>query len=198
MAKRESIKRKRKIPMLLLGAVGLVIIIVVNIVVWRGYFDKQAQASALNDEVQRVNDLIALAAEPPSELEQRLAAAQVELENTLTVFPENVDRNDVFDFILNTADECHVNIIPLVSEGDESGGAGKSYKVLKYHGTISGSLGNVCSFMTKLHNTKYPTMIINSCVVQRATQEGNASTINDVTVVVELNLSLYVSTAQGK
>lgn len=182
---------------MLLGAAVLIIVIVVNIVVWRGYFDKQAQAASLEVEIQHVNELITQAAEPPSDLEGQLAAAQTDLENALAVFPQNIDGNDVFDFILNTADECQVIIVPLVSDGDVLGGAGKAYKVLQYHGTVSGSLGNVCSFMTRLHSGQYPTMIITECTVQRVTQEGTVTTINDVTIQVSLNLALYVSTTKG-
>jgi hypothetical protein len=199
MESKEPIKnKKRKLPIMLLGAVALVIVIVVNIVVWRGYFDKQAQAGALNVEVQQVKQLIAQAAEPPSELKSQLAAVQADLENALAVFPENIDRNDIFDFILDTAEECQVQIIPLISEGKESGGTGRSYKVLKYHGTVTGSLGHTSSFMTKLHSGKYSTMIISDCTVQRVSQEGNISSIDDITVVVELNLALYVSSIKGE
>jgi hypothetical protein len=196
MEDRLSDKKKRKFPIVLLGVAVLIIVIVVNVVVWRGYFDKQAQAASLKVDVQHVNELIAQAAEPPSELEEQLAAAQAELD-ALTVFPQNVDRNDVFDFILNTADECQVTIIPLVSDGDSAGGAGKSYKILQYHGTVSGSLGNVCNFMTRLHSGQYPTMIITECTIQRVSQTGAVNSINDVTVQVSLNLALYVSTARG-
>ena len=197
-SKEHKKNKKRTIPMTLLGVVVLVVVIVVNIVFWRGYFDKQAQAGAIKVEVQQVNQLIAQAAEPPSELQAQLVAVQADLENALAVFPKNIDRNDVIDFILDTAEECQVQILPLVSEGEESGGTGGSYKVLGYHGTVTGSLGHTSSFMTKLHSGKYSTMIITDCAVQWTSQEVNISSIDDITVVVQLNLAFYVSSIKGE
>lgn len=190
-------KKKRKFPIMLLGVAVLIIVIVVNVVVWQGYSDKQTQAASLEHEVLQVNELIAKAAAPPSGLEEQLAAAQAELATALAVFPKNVDRNDVYDFIVSTADECHVMVIPLATDADLDGGAGKSYKILQYHGSVSGSLGNVCNFMNKLRSGRYPTLMITECTVQHALQEGAVNSINDITVQVSLNLQLYVTSVRG-
>ena len=56
--------------------IALVLIIVVNIIVWRKYSDKQAQVETLKVEVQQVNQQISQAAEPPSDLESRVGDSQ--------------------------------------------------------------------------------------------------------------------------
>jgi hypothetical protein len=190
-------KRKITVPLMLLGVVALIGVIVFNIITWQAYIGQQSEVGALEIKVEQVNKLIAQAAEPPTELQAQLAQAQADLEVALSVFPQNVDRNDVFDFILATAEAYHVQIIPLIAEGEETGGTGRSYKKLKYHGTVTGSLGDVSSFMTALHYGKYPSMLITDCTLQRTAQEGSVNSINDVTVVVDISLAFYVSSVKG-
>jgi outer membrane murein-binding lipoprotein Lpp len=189
--------KKRAFPMMLLGAIALVIIIVANVIVWRSYLDMQAQVEALKTEVQQVNEQVAQAAAPPSGLESKLEIAKGELANALQVFPGNIDKNDIVDFILNTAQECQVQIVPLVAEGVGTGSDGQSSNTLKYHGTVTGSLSRVSSFMTKLHNGKYPTMIITECTVQRVTVQDNSISDNDIAVTVDFDITLYASSIKG-
>lgn len=183
--------------MLLLTVVGVIILVVVNFFVWRGYSDKQAQAEALKIELQQVTQKVSQTTTPPSDLSVMLASANSDLEEALKVFPANVDKNDVVDFILNTAVDCRVLVLPLVLEGEDSSGVGQS-KVLKYSGTVSGNLSHVTAFMTKLHNDKYPSMIITNCTVQRITSWDNTSPGEDINVSVGFHVALYISSAKGE
>ena len=137
-----------KFPLILLGAIALVVIIAANIVIWRNYSDKQTQVENLKAEVQQVNQKISQAAQPPSDLESKLETAKGDLAKALLIFPANVDRNDVVEFILSTAEECQVQLVPLMAESGASGSTG-SFSVLRYSGTVSGSLGKVSSFMNQ-------------------------------------------------
>jgi hypothetical protein len=181
-----------KFPMLLLGVIALVAIIVANVIVWRNYSDKQAQVETLKAEVQQVTQKITPAAQPPSDLESKLETAKDDLAKALLIFPANVDRNDVVEFILSTAEECQVQLVPLMAELGASGSTG-SFNVLRYSGTVSGSLSQVSSFMTRLHNDKYPTMIITDCTVQRTSVKDVTIPNNDIGVTVNFSVTLYTA-----
>jgi type II secretory pathway pseudopilin PulG len=192
-------KKKRKLSLMLLGTVALIVIVIANIIVWRGYSDKQAQADALKINVQAINQQIAQASTaPPSDLESQLAEEKNKLADALLVLPENTDRNDVIDFILSTAEGCQVDLVPLVADGGGAGGSGQFSYQLRYHGTIRGTISQVSSFMTKLHTTKYPTMMITECTVQRVNIDDVSTPGNDIAVTVNFNIAFYVSSIKGK
>jgi hypothetical protein len=188
-----KIGKRIKFPMLLLGVIALVAIIVANIIVWRNYSDKQAQVETLTAEVQQVNQKISQAAQPPSDLESKLETAKGDLAKASLIFPTNVDRNDVVEFILSTAEECQVQLVPLMAELGASGSTGQPYNMLRYSGTVSGSLIQVSSFMTRLHNDKYPTMIITECTVQRTSAKDVTIPNSDIGVTVNFSVTLYTA-----
>jgi hypothetical protein len=188
-------KKKSRFPIVWLGVFALFIIIVANIIVWNKYFENQGQVQILKDEITLVNEKISQTAEPPSDLESRLEIVKDDLEIARQVFPQNVDGNDVVDFILNTAEECQVQIVPLVSEG--WGTERQSYTALKYHGTVTGSLAHATNFMTMLRSSKYPTMIITQCTIKRITAQNISIPESDIEVTIDLVIALYASSIQG-
>ncbi len=188
-------KQKRFSMVFLLGVVVIVILIVVNIIVWRNYSDKHAQADALNAKVELVEQQISQVEPAPSDLESKLNTAKNELAEALQVFPANIDKNDVVDFILTTAEECYVELVPLTAQG---GGAVGAYYQVRYSGTVTGKLSQVSDFMTKLHNGKYATMVIIDCSVQRMSVPDVSVVVNDFDVTVRFNVTLYASSIEGK
>jgi Tfp pilus assembly protein PilO len=187
--------KQRKFSLVWLGLVALAAIIVVNVIIWRSYSDKQAQAGVLEVQAQDVQQQISQVLAPPEDLEARLTEAQSELAEALLVFPAKIDMNDVVDFILTTAEACQVELVPLVAEG---GGTGESYYELRYSGTVSGSLSQVSNFMTKLHTDKYATMVITECSVQRVAIPDVNRSESDIDVTVNFSVALYVSSIKGK
>jgi hypothetical protein len=190
--------KKRPLQMILLAAVVLILIIGGNIMVWRGYFDKQGQVEPLKIEVAQVNQQLVQASEYPAGLNEELARLQAELAEALAVFPDNIDRNDVIDFILNTAEWCGVTVVPLVAEGVEPGDIGQASNTLKYHGTVTGTLSRTSLFMTMLHAGKYPSMIITQCSVHRITSQDEYIPTNDIVVAVDFEISFYVNSIKGE
>jgi hypothetical protein len=189
--------KKRGFPFALLGVAALIAVIVVNVIAWRGYRDKEAQVEVLKNEIVQVNEQISQAEAPPSGLEARLEAAENDLALARQIYPANIDRNDIFDFMLITANECKVDILPLVWDGMDASGKGQSYYVMKYHTTITGGLSQTSEFMTKLHEDKYPTMTITECSVQRMTAPDAAISRDEVKVSIDLSIALYVASVKS-
>jgi len=189
-----KIGKKRKFSIMLLGIIAIVVLIVANYFIWRNYPDKLAQADTLKTQVELVEEQISQVVTSPSDLESKLEIAKNELTKALQVFPANVDKNDVVDFILTTAEECQVELVPLTAEG---AGVGTYYE-LRYSATVTGMLSKVSNFMTKLHNSKYPTMVITDCSVLRIGIPDATITLNDFDVTLNFNVTLYVSSIKGR
>ena len=180
-----------------LGVIAIIAIVVVNIVMWKNYFEKQSQLDILKSEVQLINEQISQAAEPPTDLESKLEKAEDDLAIARQVFPENVDRNDVVDFILNTAEECQVQIMPLVFDGWGAESSGQSYLVLKYYGTVTGKVSDTTNFLTKLRNGDYTTIVITECTIERKSGPDISIPDDDIEVTIDLAIELYTSSVQA-
>lgn len=192
-------KSKNKKPSSLMSWLGVIVviaIIVTNIIVWRDYFAEKSQIDVLKGEIAQVNQQTSEVAQPPFGLESQLLEAQSNLTAALQVFPANVDRNDVVDFIINTATECGVQMIPLISDGWVVESRGQSYLVLRYHGIVTGTLINASNFITLLRNGDYPTMIITGCSVDRISGLTEYILDSNIEVAIELSIALYTTSIQ--
>jgi hypothetical protein len=176
-----------------LWVIGIIIIIVANIFIWKNYFGDKSELATLNDEIAVVNQQIAQAAQPPSNLEYELEKAEDDLAAALKVFPANIDKTDVIDFIINTAEACDVQVIPLMSEGLEISNTGQSYIILKYSGTVIGKLNNATNFITMLLNGDYSTIVITDCTVERITEPDSDISGSEIEVAIDLSFALYAT-----
>ncbi|OGO20286.1 MAG: hypothetical protein A2Z15_09435 [Chloroflexi bacterium RBG_16_50_11] len=176
--------------------IALFAIVAANFTVWRGYFGKQTEIELIRDEIKQVNQEISQTGEPPSDLESKLQKAKDDLSIARQVFPENVDRTDVVDFILITAETSQVQIVPLVFDGGETEQFGQSYYALKFHGTVIGTLGHATNFITMLRNGTYSTILITEFSVERASSLEASVPDNDIEVTIDLSITLYVSSVK--
>ena len=188
-------KNKKKSGSLIkwLWIIGIIGIIVANIIIWKNYFGEKSEIEVVQNEITLVNQQIAQAAQPPTDLESALLKAQSDLAVALEVFPENVDKNDVVDFVLNTAEACDVVMVPLVSEGLVVSNIGESYLALKYSGTVIGKLSDATNFITMLQNGDYSTIVITECTVERMTALDSEVSGGEIEVTIDLEFSLYAT-----
>lgn len=187
--------KKRGFPYALLGAAALIAVIAANVMVWNGARARQGQVEDLKAQIVQVNKQVSQVAAPPAGLESKLQAAQAALALAGQGYPADIDRNDVFDFMLITAEVSEVEILPLAFEGMES--AGDSYFTLIYRTTITGTLDNTADFMTRLHKDMYPTMTITECTVQRMSAPDPAIPEDEIEVSIDLSISLYVASVES-
>jgi len=185
--------KKSRSLMTWLWVVGIIAIIVVNFIIWKNYFGEKSQIEVLENEIALVNQQISQADQPPANLESELEKNQDDLAAALQIFPSNVDKTDVIDFIINTAEACDVLVVPLMSEGLETSHIGQSYVVLKYSGTVIGKLNNATNFITMLRNGDYSTIIITECTVERTTKLDSDVSGSEIEVTIDLSFALYAT-----
>lgn len=176
-----------------LWVIGIIAIIVVNFIIWKNYFGEKSQIEVLENEIALVNQQISQADQPPANLESELEKNQDDLAAALQIFPSNVDKTDVIDFIINTAEACDVLVVPLMSEGLETSHIGQSYVILKYSGTVIGKLNNATNFITMLRNGDYSTIIITECTVERTTKLDSDVSGSEIEVTIDLSFALYAT-----
>ena len=185
--------KKRIFTLTSFGVMVLVVVIAANFVMWKNNRDKQVQIDVLNNEISQVQQKIQGTPGPPSDLDSRLAAAKAGLVEAQNALPNAVNRNDVIDYIIAVADECQVQVVPLVVEGWVPEKAGQSYQVFRFSGTVTGILENATNFMTRLQKSKFPTLIITDCTVNKIGSTDFSRPENSTLVTMKLSIAIYIA-----
>jgi len=183
---------KRIISLTSLGVMVLVIVIAANVVVWKNNRDKQAQISVLNNEISQLQHKIKGTPAPSSDLVSRLTTAKVALAEAQKVLPGAINLNDVIDYIIDVAEQCQVQAVPLVSEG-LAPDSNQSYQVSTFSVTVTGSLENAMNYMTSLQGSKFPTLFITDCIIDKTEVTDYTRPENSTQVTVNLVIAVYTS-----
>jgi Tfp pilus assembly protein PilN len=185
--------KKRIFSLTLFGVIVLIVVIAANVIVWKNNRDKQAQIAVLHNEISQVQQKIQGTPAAPSDLDSRLAAAKAALAEAQNALPGAINRNDVIDYIIDVAEQCQVQVVPLVSEGLAPEKTGQAYQVLTFNATVTGSLENATDFMTRLQGSKFPTLVITDCTVNKIEGMDFARLENSTQVAVSLSIAVYTS-----
>jgi hypothetical protein len=195
METREKEKNKKGLfsaTAIIMGA--LLIVIVANVVVWNNRLAKNAAVDSLTGEINQVSQQIQKIASPAADLEARLADAQAGLAAAQAVLPDEFNRNDIIEYIINLASECQVEVLPISSQGWT---VEKDNSVLKLNGTLTGSFTKANEFISRLQYGKYETLVIPDISLTR--QDGPVGTGtfsgDGTTVSVRLSISVYARPA---
>jgi hypothetical protein len=192
MTNRTGNNLKRVISLTSLGVVLIVAVIVVNIVIWQNNNTKQSDVNLLKSEISRVQGNIAGIPAPPADLDARLAAANAAFNEAKNGLPGEIDTNDVMDYLINVAEQCRVEAVPLASEGAASV-SGKSYLEYDFSVTVTGSLANAADYVASLEGNDFPTLIILDCSVSKIEGTDFTKLEKDMQVTVNLSIAVYVA-----
>lgn len=187
--------KRRIFSLTFFGVLLLIAVIVVNFVVWKSNQDKQSQINGLHQEISQVQQKIKGTPGPASDLDARLAAANAALVAAQNALPGAVDRNDVIDFIIATAEQCQVQAIPLNISESSAGKAGQSYQVLQFSTTVTGSLANATNFLTTLQGGQFLSLTITGCIIKKSGSIEFLQPEYQAEVTIDLTFAIYTAAA---
>jgi hypothetical protein len=176
-------------------SVLLVGILVGAVLVWHDRLDYRAKAAALASQIAVVNQKIAGTPAPPADLAAGLAAARAGLAEAEAALPASIAPNDVVDYIINLADKCRVEAVPLIVEGWSPESTGSPYNILKLNVTATGRLDGITNFISELQASEYTSLTISDLSIDRLDQPDNSTGFGDATLVsAGMNIALYTYT----
>ena len=179
---------KRKLLVIL----AIVILLAAYSYLGTGYTKQRKEQQVLASQITDVTQVLAQAAEPPQDLEQRLADTKARLAAVQRSFPTEVNSNQVINSILRLAERCHVTAVPLTTEPwstEEVGG--NDYPVFQLNITASGSYPDLVRFISELGTGDYKTLVVDGLSIARVAEEGGTVTATTVTTTADLSLIIY-------
>ena len=152
------------------------------------YMRQRREHEALSSRINDATLLLAQIPPLPQDLEQQLASAQANLIAEQSTFPTRMNSTRIINTILRLADECQVKAIPLVTQPWTQVDIGEhKYNVFRLNLAVTGDFIQLVSFISKLENGEFKTLIIDDLSVNRAS-EDNRGTVIDASV----DLAIYI------
>lgn len=182
---------KRKLLVTLL----IIILLVVYYLFGMDYMKQRQEHEALTAQITEVTQALAQIPELPQDLEQRLATAQVRLAAEQSAFPSKMNSTEVINTILELADDCKVKAIPLVTKPWSVENVGEhGYYVLRLSVAIEGSFSQLVSFVSKLENGEFETLMVENLSVTRVSEQSEEESVPEGTIPITASLDLAIYT----
>jgi Tfp pilus assembly protein PilO len=167
--------------------IALVVLLAVNCFMGMDYLRQRQKNEAVTSQIAEVTQTLADTPEPPQDLEQKLAEAEASLADAQNALPRDINGTQVINAILKLADACEVKAIPLSTRPWSADNIGKGYYVFRINMAISGSFPQLTSFVSKLKNGEFESLVVESLSVTRVpTSSGETGS-----VTASLGLAIY-------
>lgn len=167
--------------------IALVVLLAVNCFLGMDYLRQRQKNEVLASQITEVSQTLADTPGPPQGLEQKLAEAEAGLADAQNALPRDINGTRVINAILKLADACEVKAIPLSTRPWTADNIGKGYYVFRINLAVSGRFPQLNSFVSKLKNGEFESIVVESLSVSRVpTSSGDT-----VSVTASLGLTIY-------
>jgi len=175
----------------LLTAILIITLLVAYYLFGTDYINQRRENAALTSQITEATQALAQMPEVPRNLEQRLEAAQARLDAEQSVFPCNLHSTEVVNTILELADDCGIRAIPLVTQSWSTEVVGEhSYSVLRLTVAAEGNFTQLVSFVSRLENGEYETLVVENLSIARVIG-GESASEEALTFISSFDLAIY-------
>jgi len=170
----------------------IIILLVVYYLLGMGYMKQRKEHEALTSQIADVTQTLREIPELPQDLEQRLAAAQASVAAEQSAFPGKMNTTQVINSILELADDCEVKAIPLITQPWSTEKVRQhDYYVFRLNVAVEGSLSQLLTFVDKLENSEFETLVVEGLEVTRVTEQLEKTAEGTVPFIASLDLAIY-------
>lgn len=156
---------------------------------------QRKEHEVLNSQITEVTQTLAQIPKLPQDLPQRLEAAQASLAAEQSAFPSQLNSIQVVNTILKLADDSKIKAVPLVTQPWSTEKVGEhDYYVLRLNVAVEGSFSQLLTFVGKLENGEFKTLIVENLSVTRVTEEPEEESAFEGTIPVAASLDLAIYT----
>ena len=142
----------------------------------------------LTSQINDTTRILAQMPPLPQDLEQQLTSAQASLIAEQSTFPTKMNSTQIINTILKLADECRVKAIPLVTQPWSMVDIGEhEYQVFRLNLAVAGDFSQFVSFIRKLENGEFKTLIIEDLSVNRVSEHPGETVLINASV----DLAIY-------
>ena len=159
------------------------------------YIKQQPEQAALINRISDTGQALAQLPVPPQDLDGKLAAAEAKLSTAQNSFPAELNSTQFINYVINLAERYHVTVIPFTTDAwSTQTFRNYDYNILRLDMAVSGSYPQLVSFISKLEEGDYRTLVIEDVILTRYPEQADAAGDNTETGEVKGNLQLAIYT----
>lgn len=153
------------------------------------YLKQRRENKTLASQIEAMSQSLAQIPPSPADLEQRLIAAESDLDATRNELPERLNTTEVINTILRLAEDTGVKAIPLITQPWRTESFSEhDYSVFRLDISITGNYTQLADFISQLENGELNTLLIESFTVERADDE----TAEEGTIPIDASAAVAV------
>jgi type II secretory pathway pseudopilin PulG len=157
------------------------------------YLKQRRQNQALASQISEATQALTQIAPPPADLEQRLAAAQDDLEAAQNTFAADTNDIQIVNTILRLAEEIGVKAIPLKTQPwTTEKVSNRDYAVFRLNLAVTGTLTRVSNFLDRLENGEPGTLVIEYLAVEKVPGASGGDSDAGDTIQVNANIRIAI------
>ncbi|OGO21878.1 MAG: hypothetical protein A2144_04805 [Chloroflexi bacterium RBG_16_50_9] len=149
------------------------------------YLKHRQQYETLGNQIAKASQTLDRTPASPQDLALKLAAAEASLASVQDAVPKDLNSTQIINTVLKLADACQVKVIPLVTKPWSVENIGQAYHVFRLNIIVKGSFSQLTSFVNKLEDGEFKSIVIEDLDVIRA---GDQS---DEPVTARIALAIY-------
>jgi hypothetical protein len=151
------------------------------------YIKQRQEYRVMGPRTEEAAQMLAQIPTFPADLEQQLSDAQSSYKAAQNSFPDQLNTTAIINAILRLADDAGVKAIPLITQQWASENiSGQDYSVFRLSVTASGDFDGLSSFIDQLENGEPPTLVIESLLIDRATEITGGETATPCSARLEI------------
>jgi hypothetical protein len=168
----------------------ILVLVAVYYVMGTGYLKQRQEYRAMASRLDEVAQILAQIPAFPTDLEEQLNEAQRSYEAVRDSFPDQMNTTGVINAILGLADDTGVKAIPLITQPWMPININnQDTSVFRLSVTASGEFTRLVDFIDRLETGEPPTLVIESMLVDRATDITDEE--ESLLFVAKLEIAVY-------
>jgi hypothetical protein len=168
----------------------VLLLLVVYYLMVTDYLKQRREHTTLASQMDEAAATLAQIPPSPTDLEERLSAAQSSFEAVQYSFPDILNTTGIINAILGLADDAGVKAIPLITQPwTVESVSDHNYSVFRLSVTATGTYTELADFINRLETGEPPTLVIESLLVERITDISGEE--NAIPAEAKLEIAVY-------
>jgi hypothetical protein len=175
----------------------VIALVVVYYLVVADYVNQGNQKATLEGQIADATAALATIPQPPTDLEERLATAQNELDVEKDIFNIDTDYTQTLNRILNIAKNNGVKAIPLTTQAWVTEVIlSQNYSVFRIDIAVTGTYPQFVNFLNQLENSEPKNLLVEYLAIDIASGASLLDSATRNTLPIDANIRIAVYTSQ--
>ncbi len=178
----------------LIVSLVIILLLVAYFILGMDYMKQRKAHEVLTSQITDVTQTLAQTPKSLQTPEQRLAEAKASLAAEQNTFPGKQNSTQVINSILTLADDCQLRTTLVAQPWLVENVGEHGYHVFRLNLAVEGSFSQLVSFVSKLENGEFKTLMVEDLSVKMATEQSEEASLPEENIAITATLDVAIYT----